>query len=100
MGARTANEPRRRGPAGPVGPSGRRGTRGAPGPAGRQGPRGNAGAAGEPGPDHRASILALDAEVHGIYRELSAHMDHLTRVQRQLDEIRKAIKKLGASIKG
>jgi hypothetical protein len=95
MGTRKTTE--RRG-SGPAGPSGRRGTRGAAGLVGRQGPRGQAGPVGERGPDHRALIEALDAEVHGIYRELSAHMDHLTRVQRQLDEMRRAIKKLGASI--
>ena len=99
MARRKTTARRERGPAGPVGPSGRRGTRGAPGASGRQGPRGSAGAAGKPGADHRASVLALDAEVHGIYRELGAHLDHLTRIQRQLDEIRRAIKKLGASIK-
>jgi hypothetical protein len=44
-------------------------------------------------------VKALDAELHGIYRELSAHMTHLTRIQGQLDEMRKAIKRLGASIK-
>jgi hypothetical protein len=99
MARRKTTAGRDRGPAGPAGPSGRPGTRGPAGASGRQGPRGHEGAAGEPGPDHRASILALDAEVHGIYRELGLHMAHLTRVQRQLDEIRRAIKKLGASIK-
>ena len=99
MGARKANEPRgKKRPAGAVGASGRQGTRGATGPVGRQGPRGRAGAIGKPGADHRKLIEVLDSEVHGIYGELSAHMDHLTQIQRQLDEMRKAIRKLGASI--
>ena len=87
------------GPAGPAGPRGTRGMRGAKGATGHAGPRGKVGAVGAPGVDQRSQIKALDSEVHGIYRELSGHMDHLIRIQRQLDEIRKAIRKLGASIR-
>ena len=89
----------RPGPAGPSGHRGTRGTRGARGAMGRPGARGKVGPIGAAGDDNRTLVKALDAEVHGIYRELSAHMDHLVRVQRQLDEMRKAIKRLGASIK-
>jgi hypothetical protein len=75
---------------------GRRGARGATGPAGRTGARGARGAAGA---DNRDIIKGFDNELHGIYRALSEHMAHLTRVQHQLDEMRRAIRKLGMSIK-
>jgi hypothetical protein len=86
----------RRGPAGPAGRPGLRGLRGA---KGRSGARGKVGTTGAAGLDSRGIIKALDAEVHGLYRELSDHLAHLQRVQRQLEEMRTAIRKLGTSIK-
>ena len=86
----------RRGPAGPAGRPGQRGLRGAKGRSGARGKIGTTGA----GLDNRAMIKALDAEVHGLYRELGDHLAHLQRVQRQLEEMRAAIRKLGTSIKG
>jgi hypothetical protein len=86
----------KRGPRGPAGPTGKRGVRGA---KGRTGARGKTGAIGAAGSDNRAIIKALDTEIHGLYRELNAHLHHLKRVQGQLEEMRQAIRKLGASIK-
>jgi hypothetical protein len=42
-------------------------------------------------------IKALDAQVDGIYRELSAQMNRMTRVQSQLDEVREAIRRLAGT---
>ena len=92
----------KRGPmgrTGPAGPAGRRGMRGARGAKGSTGARGKIGAAGASGLDNRSIIKALDAEVHGLYGQLNEHMHHMKRVQLQLEEMRQAIRKLGASIK-
>lgn len=86
----------RRGPAGPAGRPGLRGVTGARGPAGA---RGKIGATGAAGLDSRTMIKALDAEVDGLYRQLNDHLHHMKRVQSQLEEMRQAIRKLGASIK-
>jgi hypothetical protein len=88
-----------RGPAGPAGPTGRTGKRGARGAKGRSGARGKTGAIGAAGSDNRTIIKTLDGEIHGLYRELNAHLHHLKRVQGQLEGMRQAIRKLGASIK-
>jgi hypothetical protein len=42
-------------------------------------------------------IKALDAQVDGIYRELSAQMNRMTRVQAQLDDVRTAIRRLAGT---
>jgi len=44
-------------------------------------------------------IKALDSQVDGIYRELTAQMDRMSAVQAQLGEMRTAIRRLGGGIK-
>ena len=91
----------RTGPAGPAGPPGEIGTRGrsgATGPVGARGAKGPVGALG-PDADPRQLIKALDSQVEGIYRELSAQMNRLSTVQAQLGDMRAAIRRLGGGIK-
>jgi hypothetical protein len=91
----------RTGPAGPAGPPGRIGTRGRRGATGPIGARGAAGPVGALGPDAdpRRLIKALDAQVEGIYRELTSQMTRLSTVQMQLGEMRAAIRRLGGGTK-
>jgi hypothetical protein len=83
----------RTGPAGPAGPTGAAGKRGATGRVGARGAAGPVGALG-PGADPRQLIRALDMQVDGIYRELTAQMNRMASVQSQLAEVRAAIRKL------
>lgn len=78
------------GPTGPPGPAGARGV------TGRIGARGATGAVGvlSPGADPRQLIRALDMQVDGIYKELTAQMNRMTLVQSQLAEVRAAIRRL------
>jgi hypothetical protein len=84
------------GPAGPPGPAGEPGTRGRRGATGAVGARGAVGPVGALGPDAdpRELIKALDSQVDGIYRELTAQMNRLSSVQSQLGEVRAAIRRL------
>jgi hypothetical protein len=88
-----------RGPAGPAGPRGERGVRGLTGLTGRTGAKGTSGPAGALGPDAdpKKLIKILDAQIDGIYRELTTQMNRLTAVQAQLEEMRAAIRRLAGS---
>ena len=81
----------RTGPPGPAGPAGARGATGRVGARGAVGPVGALG----PGTDPRQLIRALDMQVDGIYRELSAQMTRMASMQAQLAEVRAAIRRLG-----
>ena len=88
-----------RGLRGPSGPAGARGPRGERGERGRQGVRGVTGPVGPvgvlgPDADPKELIKALDVQVDGIYKELTAQMNRLSEVQMQLDEVRAAIRRL------
>ena len=78
-------EERRRGP---------RGFRGPAGPAGPQGPRGKTGPKG--GVTKLNTLEALDAHVQKIEHELSIQLQRIAQLQRELDEVRSAMKRLGA----
>src|SRR5687768_10813593 len=83
------------GPPGPPGPTGERGATGHTGPRGATGPRakGPLGALTSDA-DTRQLISALDAQVEGIYKEMSIQMNRMSRVQSQLDDVRSAIRRL------
>jgi len=95
----------KRGATGPAGPPGKRGATGQAGrtgdvgATGRVGPRGAQGPIGVLGPDAepRQLIKALDAQVDGIYRELTIQMNRMSQVQAQLDDVRTAIRRLAAT---
>ena len=95
----------KRGAMGPAGPPGKRGATGEAGRAGHVGATGRVGPRGAPGPigvlgpdtDPRQLIKALDAQVDGIYRELSIQMNRMSHVQAQLDDVRTAIRRLAAT---
>ena len=86
----------KRGPMGPPGPPGQRG------PTGSVGPRGPKGKAPlgvlRPGADSKHLFKALDAQVDGIYRELTRQMNRMSQLQSQLEEVRLAIRRLAGPI--
>jgi hypothetical protein len=86
-----------RGPVGPAGPSGSQGQRGARGLPGKRGPRGLH--ALGPDVDTKTLVKALNAELEGVYRELTTQIRRMTAFQQQLDEVRGAIRRLGGSVR-
>lgn len=84
-----------RGPAGPMGQTGGRGERGLRGARGARGPSGTLG----PEVDTRTLVKALDAELEGIYRELTAQIRRLAAFQQQLEDVRMAIRRLGGTVR-
>jgi hypothetical protein len=44
-------------------------------------------------------VKALDAELEGLYRELTGQIRRMMAFQQQLDEVRGAIRRLGGSVR-
>jgi hypothetical protein len=88
--------PGRRGRSGKVGPAGR----GKAGAKGEKGARGAVGAVGEVGPTGTASgaehreILIIERRIEDIYEGLQTQMERAVGIQRQLDELRVALRQL------
>jgi len=82
------------GPAGPAGPIGKTGHVGDPGHSGTRGPKGEAGAPPTTLKGRKVVLRALDRHIDNIYGELTNHMTRITRLQREIDDVRAKIKTL------
>ena len=84
------------GPPGPAGPSGKTGPRGK---AGHHGTRGLKGAKG-PGvtsanlKSRKVVLHELDRHIENIYSELTHHMIRISKIQKEIDDVRSHIKAL------
>ena len=81
------------GPAGPVGKTGHIGHGGTRGPKGAKGAKGST-VVSATSKGRQAVLHALDRHIDNIYGELTNHMTRITKLQREIDEVRAKIKAL------
>jgi hypothetical protein len=87
---------------------GPRGKRGIPGPPGPRGPAGAAGHSGARGPkgargtgrpatasERRRLLVSVERHIENIYGELTAQMQRMAKLQKQVDELRAKLKRIG-----
>ncbi len=93
------------GPPGPPGAPGVKGLKGETGFRGIQGPVGKTGLKGEEGatgPAGRVATLKgmaqqvhdIDRSIENLYNEMGTHIARMTHLQRELDTLREAVRKL------
>lgn len=93
------------GPPGPPGEPGAKGLKGETGFRGIQGPVGKTGLKGEEGamgPAGRVATIKgmaqqvhyIDRSIENIYNEMGTHIARMTDLQRELDTLREAVRKL------
>jgi len=95
-----------RGSPGPPGPPGSVGSAGEQGPIGKSGPAGATGRSGARGPvgakgsdkpvdkNRRRLLVSVDRHIENIYGELTAQMQRMAKLQRQVDELRAKIRQV------
>jgi hypothetical protein len=96
------------GPPGPAGKAGAEGLKGDTGRRGLEGPRGlqgSAGAMGAVGPagkmgslkDIAKQLSYVDRSIDNIYNEMGSHIDRMTQLQRELDNLRETVRNLASA---
>jgi hypothetical protein len=66
---------------------------------GARGARGLRGALGPGDVDTNKLVKVVDAELEGIYRELTTQIRRMATFQQQIEEVRVAIRQLGGSVR-
>jgi hypothetical protein len=107
--AKQARGPRgQRGIPGPAGPTGSVGSPGEQGPIGKSGPAGTTGKSGERGAtgakgsgtrnanskSRRRLLVSVERHIENIYGELTAQMQRMTKLQKQVDELRAKLRQV------
>ena len=80
------------GPAGPPGPIGKTGGRGTSGRRGATGARGHIGIASGSPKEHLKVMRDVDKHLENIYGELDTHIGRMSKLQREIDELRGRIR--------